>query len=84
MFDSERYDIIKQNIMGSNYGFSFDVLFSLNKKKKFNYNEEIKIFLRYITGSNRVIDYKKNDTSIFRRIKNICSRDPFIQIWFLP
>jgi hypothetical protein len=38
MFDSQRYDIIKEKIMGSKYGFCFDVLFALSKdKKKFQY-----------------------------------------------
>jgi hypothetical protein len=84
MFDSQRYEIIKDNIMGSNYGFSFDVLFSLNKKKEFNYKNEISLILRYISGSEKEQDYKTGDESIFRRINNICSRKPFTQIWFLP
>ena len=84
MFDSQRYDIIKENIMGSHYGFSFDVLFSLNKDKKFNYNNEVKTILRYISGSEKEQDYKTGDKSIFTRINNICSRTPFTQIWFLP
>ena len=84
MFDSERYKIIKENIMNSSYGFSFDVLFSLNNKKYFNYKEEIKTVLRYISGSNKEVDYKKGDKSILSRINKICNRDPFTQIWFLP
>lgn len=84
MFDSQRYNIIKENIMGSHYGFSFDVLFSLNKDKKFNYKNEIKTILRYISGSEKEQDYKTGDKSIFTRINNICSRTPFTQIWFLP
>jgi len=69
---------------GSHYGFSFDVLFSLNKEKKFNYKNEIKTILRYISGSKKEQDYKTGDKSIFTRINNICSRTPFTQIWFLP
>jgi site-specific DNA-methyltransferase (adenine-specific) len=84
MFDSQRYNIIKENIMGSHYGFSFDVLFSLNKDKQFNYNNEVKTILRYISGSEKEQDYKTGDKSIFTRINNICSRTPFTQIWFLP
>uniref|UniRef100_A0A6C0H8F7 Helicase ATP-binding domain-containing protein n=1 Tax=viral metagenome TaxID=1070528 RepID=A0A6C0H8F7_9ZZZZ len=84
MFDSQRYNIIKENIMGSHYGFSFDVLFSLNKDKKFNYKHEVKTILRYISGSEKEQDYSMGDKSIFTRINNICSRIPFIQIWFLP
>jgi hypothetical protein len=84
MFDQQRYEIIKENIMGSHYGFSFDVLFSLNKNKKFNYKNEIKTILRYISGSEKEQDYKSGDKSIFTRINNITSRTPFTQIWFLP
>ncbi len=84
IFDSQRYEIIKEKIMGSHYGFSFDVLFSLNSKNKFNYEREIKIILRYISGSEKEEDYKNGDKSIYTRINNICSRKPFIQIWFLP
>jgi len=84
MFDSKRYEIIKENIMNSSYGFSFDVLFSLNNKKQFNYKQEIKTVLRYISGSQKEIDYKKGDKSIFSRINKIASRIPFTQIWFLP
>ena len=34
MFDSQRYDIIKDAIMDSKYGFSMDTLFALTKGKK--------------------------------------------------
>ena len=84
MFDSQRYEIIKEKIMGSHYGFSFNVLFSLNNNKQFNYKKEIKIILRYITGSEKENDYKSEDKSIYKRINDICSRKPFTQIWFLP
>jgi site-specific DNA-methyltransferase (adenine-specific) len=73
MFDSQRYDIIKENIMGSHYGFSFDVLFSLNKDKQFNYKNEVKTILRYISGSEKEQDFKTGDKSIFTRINNSCS-----------
>jgi len=84
MFDSPRYEIIKENIMGSCYGFSFDTLFSLNKDKQFNYKKEVKFILRYITGSEKEQDYKTGDKSIFTRINNLCKRTSFTQIWFLP
>ncbi len=85
IFDSQRYEIIKEKIMDSKYGFSFDVLFSLKKdKNEFNYRNEVKTVLRYVSGSNKEIDFKNGDKSIFTRIKNICSRPSFIQIWFLP
>lgn len=88
MFDSQRYEIIKENIMNSKYGFSFDVLFSLKSANKnipeFNYRNEVKTILRYISGSTKELDFKNGDKSIFTRINNICTRPPFIQIWFLP
>ena len=89
MFDSQRYDIIKDKIMGSKYGFCFDVLFALNKQKtKFQFENEVKTILRFISGSNKEVDFKNGDKSMFSRILKICSdketRAPFTQIWFLP
>jgi len=89
MFDRQRYEIIKENIMGSKYGFCFDVLFALNKQKtKFEYETEVNTILRFISGSNKEIDFKNGDNSMFSRITKICSdketRKPFTQIWFLP
>jgi len=89
MFDSKRYDEIKDKIMGSKYGFCFDVLFALNKEKtKFQFVNEVKTILRFISGSNKEVDFKNGDKSMFSRIHKICSeketRTPFTQIWFLP
>jgi hypothetical protein len=89
LFDSQRYDIIKDKIMGSKYGFCFDVLFSLNKQKtRFQFENEVKTILRFISGSNKEVDFKNGDKSMFSRILKICSdketRTPFTQIWFLP
>ncbi len=84
IFDQQRYEIIKDKIMGSHYGFSFDVLFSLNENNKFNHENDVKTILRYISGSEKELDFKAGDKSIFKRINNICSRTPFTQIWFLP
>jgi len=89
MFDSQRYDIIKDKIMGSKYGFCFDVLFAQNKQKtKFQYETEVRTILRFISGSNKEVDFKNGDKSMFSRILKICSdketRTPFTQIWFLP
>jgi len=89
MFDSQRYDIIKNKIMGSKYGFCFNVLFALNKQKtKFQFENEVKTMLRFISGSNKEVDFKNGDKSMFSRILKICSdeesRTPFTQIWFLP
>ena len=90
MFDPYRYEIIKDEIMDSKYGFSFDVLFSFgNKKKKnFRYSSSVEQILRYISGSYKETDYPDKDKSIFGRIESMCeknrSRKPFTQLWFLP
>ena len=89
IFDQERYNNIKEKISDSEYGFSFDSLLSLNTSKtKFRFENEVGLFLRYISGSNKEKDFKKKDKSIFSRINNICSdkesRLPLTQIWFLP
>ena len=87
MFDSYRYEIIKEKLNNENkMGFCFDTLFGLNKNKtKFSFENEVKTILRYISGSNKEEDGEK---TIFTRINNICSeketRQPFTQIWFLP
>jgi len=45
LFDQQRYEIIKAKIMGSKYGFCFDVLFSLNAQKtRFQFESEVKTF----------------------------------------
>lgn len=88
MWDRQRYENIKEKIMDTKYGFSFDVLFSLNKNKQFNYPTEVKKVLRYISGTNREKYFKDGDKSILSRITRICqetkSRRPFTQLWFLP
>ena len=90
MFDSYRYEVIKEEIMASKYGFSFDVLFSFGNKHKrgFRFPTSVKTFLRYISGSHKETDYKSGDKSMFGRIEKMCtvneSRTPFTQLWFLP
>ena len=90
MFDPYRYEIIKDEIMDSKYGFSFDVLFSFGNKKKtnFRYSSSVEQILRYISGSYKETDYPDKDKSIFGRIESMCeknrSRKPFTQLWFLP
>lgn len=53
MFDSERYEQIQRDIMGGKYGFCFETLFSINDGGTFKYKNDVKKFLRYISGSNR-------------------------------
>ena len=45
-------------------------MFSLTKSK-FNYENEVELLLRYISGSNKEIDFPDGDKSIFGRIKEI-------------
>jgi hypothetical protein len=87
MFDSDRYNLIKKNLNAENkIGFCFDTLFGLNKlKNKFSYEKEVKLILRYISGSFKERD---GENTIYPRINKICSelntRIPFTHIWFLP
>ena len=87
MFEKEKYDMLMSVLdKGNKFGFCFDTLFGLNPlKTNFQYPNEIKIFLRYISGEFKEKDGEK---TIFSRINNICSkmdsRIPFTQIWFLP
>jgi hypothetical protein len=95
MMDNERYNSIKEKIMDTKYGFSPEVLFSLNKSgKEFNFSKEVQMFLRFISGSNKEVDFPLGDKSIFSRIKNISLKDDSrttldnknftTQLWFLP
>jgi hypothetical protein len=90
MFDSQRWDIIKDSIMESKYGFSMDVLFSLSKgkKKEFLYPNEVKKVLQFVSGDKKEENFKDKDLSMFTRINAIKtehnSRQPFTQLWFLP
>ena len=61
---------------------------------KFNKEEEVELLLRYISGSEKEIDFQDGDKSIFGRIKEISlkkqsrtrlSNNTFsTQLWFLP
>lgn len=87
LFDQQRYDDLKKKLNAEHkMGFCFETLFSLNlTKTKFAFEEEVIVYLRYISGSHKEQDGEK---TIFPRIKRICSesgtRYPFTQIWFLP
>jgi hypothetical protein len=88
MMDKMRYDVIKERIKDSSYGFSMGTLLSGN------FPNEVDTMLRYITGSNKEQDYPKKDLSIFGRIKRISieknsrtrlnNGDFSSMIWFLP
>ena len=88
MMDRKRFEIIKEQIKDSSYGFSNSTLLSGN------FPNEVDIMLRYITGSNKEKDYPKKDLSIFGRIKRISiekksrtklnNGDFTTQLWFLP
>ena len=88
MMDSKRFDVIKEQIKDTSYGFSNGTLFSGN------FPNEVDTILRYITGSNKEKDYPIKDKSIFGRIKTIATNsdsrtrlnngDFTSQLWFLP
>ena len=88
MMDKERYEIIKEQIKDTSYGFSNGTLLSGN------FPNEVDMILRNITGSNKEEDYPKKDLSIFGRIKKIAieknsrtrlnNGDFTTQLWFLP
>lgn len=94
LFDKARFDRIKKSIKDTAYGFSMETLFSLTKDKTdFNYSDEITSILRYISGSNRAVDFPNGDKSYFKRIKDLSTtkgsrtltNSNFTsQLWFLP
>ena len=92
IMDSHRYNLIRDQIKDTKFGFSMEVLFSLSKHKKFNFPKEVENILSYISGSyNGTVKDKK---SIFERIKTIsrdqdsrttlCNENFSTQLWFLP
>jgi hypothetical protein len=86
--DRKRFEVIKEQIKDTSYGFSNGTLLSGN------FPNEVDTMLRYITGSNKEQDYPKKDLSIFGRIKRIAieknsrtrlnNGDFTSQLWFLP
>jgi len=88
IMDRKRYDMIKERIKDTSYGFSNSTLLSGN------FPSEVDTILAYITGSNKEKDYPKKDLSIFGRIKRKCiesnsrtklnNGDFTSQLWFLP
>ena len=88
MMDQNRFEVIKNQIKDTSYGFSNGTLLSGH------FSNEVDIILRYITGSNKEVDYPKKDLSIFGRIKRIAieknsrtllnNGDFTTQLWFLP
>ena len=88
MMDRKRFEVIKEQIKDTSYGFSNGTLLSGN------FPNEVDTMLRYITGSNKEQDYPKKDLSIFGRIKRIAieknsrtrlnNGDFTSQLWFLP
>ena len=88
MMDRKRYEVIKEQIKDTSYGFSNSTLLSGN------FPNEVDMLLRYITGSNKEQDYPGGDVSIFGRIKKTSIKndsrtrlnngDFTSQLWFLP
>ena len=88
MMDRKRFEVIKEQIKDTSYGFSNGTLLSGN------FPNEVDTMLKYITGSNKEQNYPKKDLSIFGRIKRIAieknsrtrlnNGDFTSQLWFLP
>jgi len=87
IMDNERYLDIKGKIKDTCYGFSNTTLLSGN------FPNEVDMILRYITGSEKEIDYKEGDKSFFGRIRQqsikydsrtkLNNGDFTTQLWFL-
>lgn len=98
MMDRKRYEIIKERIQDTSYGFSNGTLLSTTKNgNNFNYIEEVDNMLKYISGKGKVDDLEdpiRDKKSIFERIKYISNSknsrtklnngDFTSQLWFLP
>jgi len=88
IMDRKRYEVIKERINDTSYGFSNSTLLSGN------FPSEVDTILAYISGSNKEEDYPKKDLSIFGRIKRKCIKsnsrtklnngDFTSQLWFVP
>jgi hypothetical protein len=95
IMDKDKFNIIKNKIKDSSYGFSNSALFSLTKNgDSFNYIEEVDLFLKYISGRETNDDIIRDKNSIYERIKKISNNcnsrtklnnnDFTSQLWFLP
>ena len=88
LMDQQRYEMIKEKIRDTSYGFSMSTLFCGE------FPNEVDIMLRYITGSEKEIDYPNRDMSIFGRIRRMSIKEGSrttlnngnftSQLWFLP
>jgi len=98
MMDRKRYEIIKEKIKDTSYGFSNGTLLSTTKDgNNFNYIEEVDNILKYISGKGLIYEVEnpiRDKKAIFERIKTISNStntrtklnngDFTSQLWFLP
>ncbi len=98
MMDRKRYEMIKERIQDTSYGFSNGTLLSTTKDgNNFNYIEEVDNMLKYISGKGKIDELEdpiRDKKSIFERIKYISNSknsrtklnngDFTSQLWFLP
>jgi len=98
MMDRKRYEMIKERIQDTSYGFSNGTLLSTTKDgNNFNYIEEVDNMLKYISGKGKIDEVEdpiRDKKSIFERIKYISNSknsrtklnngDFTSQLWFLP
>ena len=89
MFDDSagRYQELLASVEDTVYEFSFDALFKIGEHGRFENENDVERFLRYLCGSKRQ-DYSGGRKSIFDRVEKLChlynSRQCFTQLWFLP
>jgi len=98
MMDRKRYEMIKERIQDTSYGFSNSTLLSTTKDgKNLNYIEEVDNMLKYISGKGKIDETEdpiRDKKAIFERIKTISNTknsrtklnngDFTSQLWFLP
>ena len=72
MFDEngDRFRTLLDWVRNTLYEFSFGALFQIDKNGRFVHEIEVKIFLRYVSGSNYE-DFPLGDKSIFGRMNSI-------------
>lgn len=93
IMDNDRYNMIKEKIKSTSYGFSNTTLFSITNNN-FTYINEVDEVLKYITGNELINDPIRDKLSIYERIKTISNiknsrtklnnGDFSTQLWFLP
>jgi len=91
LFEQQKYEEIMEKTKGSKYGYSMKTLLSI-KDGKFEYPDEVKRILEFITGSNKEHDFPNGDKSFYGRIKTHAQQkggrtlngEFTTQLWYMP